>query len=86
LCDNGYLLFFSDPNIAPQFLKDSRQLTGDIDAVYNIAMMLYLLAHANGAAYFLTTDDRIVKKLTDFSEIIVMNPTEFIKVLDNYDN
>ncbi len=38
------------------------------------------------ADYFLTTDDSIIKKLTGFQEIIVMNPTEFVKVLDNYDN
>ncbi len=39
-----------------------------------------------GAKYFLTTDDRIIKKLTGFTEILVMNPTDFIKVLDNDDN
>ena len=39
-----------------------------------------------GAKYFLTTDDRLIKKLTDFTEIQVMNPTDFIKVLDNGDN
>ncbi len=38
------------------------------------------------ATYFLTTDDRIIKKLKDFTEILVMNPTDFIKVLDTDDN
>ena len=39
-----------------------------------------------GATYFLTTDDRIIRKLTDFTQIHVMNPIDFIKVLDNGDN
>lgn len=39
-----------------------------------------------GAAYFLTTDDKIIKKLKRFTEILAMNPTDFIKVLENDDN
>jgi len=39
-----------------------------------------------GATHFLTTDDRIIKKSAAIPKITVMNPTEFIKVLDNYDD
>lgn len=38
------------------------------------------------AACFLTTDDILLKKLKNFDEIQVMNPTEFIRLLDNYDD
>ncbi|MDM8526946.1 hypothetical protein QUF58_01935 [Anaerolineales bacterium HSG24] len=50
LSKDGYLLFFSNPNSAPQFLNSSCelnrscQLTGEVDAVYDIAMMLDMLA------------------------------------------
>jgi hypothetical protein len=33
--------------------------------------------------YFLTTDDKIIKKLSGFNEVQVISPTEFIKVLDD---
>ena len=38
------------------------------------------------AQYFLTTDDKILKKLSKFSEIKVIDPIEFVKVCDNYDS
>ena len=38
------------------------------------------------AACFLTTDDILLKKLRNFDEIQVMNPTEFIRLLDEYDD
>ncbi|MDM8530552.1 hypothetical protein QUF63_05220 [Anaerolineales bacterium HSG25] len=50
LSEDGYLLFFSDPNSASRFLdasgqNNSRQLTGEVDAVYDIALLLHLLAN-----------------------------------------
>lgn len=47
LSEGGYLLFFRDPASAAQFLNGRRHLTGEVDAVYNLAMVLYLLAHKN---------------------------------------
>jgi predicted nucleic acid-binding protein len=38
------------------------------------------------ADYFLTTDDRLLGKAILVSGVKLMNPTEFVKVLDNYDN
>jgi predicted nucleic acid-binding protein len=38
------------------------------------------------ANYFLTTDDKILKKLSKFPEIKVIDPIEFVKVIDNYDS
>lgn len=38
------------------------------------------------AQYFLTTDDKILKKLLNFTEIKVIDPIEFVKVFDNYDS
>lgn len=35
-----------------------------------------------GCDYFLTTDDLILKKMVGNSEIIAVNPTDFIKVID----
>jgi predicted nucleic acid-binding protein len=37
-------------------------------------------------AYFLTTDDLIQKKMQNISEIKVLNPVEFIKIIEEYDN
>ena len=34
------------------------------------------------AAYFLTTDDEILKKCSTYSEISVINPLEFLKILE----
>lgn len=33
-------------------------------------------------AYFLTTDDQVLKKMANISEISVLNPTDFIKIID----
>jgi predicted nucleic acid-binding protein len=38
------------------------------------------------AQYFLTTDDKILKKLLSFKEIKVIDPITFVKIFDNYDN
>jgi len=38
------------------------------------------------AQYFLTTDDKILKKLLTFQEIKVIDPIEFVKICDNYDS
>ena len=35
------------------------------------------------AEYFLTTDDKLLNKLAGDKRIIAINPTDFIKVLDN---
>lgn len=35
------------------------------------------------AEYFLSTDDKLLNKLTGDKRIVAMNPTDFIKVLDN---
>jgi len=39
-------------------------------------------AIGGGAEYFITTDDGILKKLVRYNKIVVINPTEFIKILD----
>ncbi|CAN5408444.1 hypothetical protein BH10ACI1_BH10ACI1_21930 [soil metagenome] len=38
------------------------------------------------AEYFITTDDGILKKISKFDKILVINPTDFIKKLKDYDN
>jgi len=38
------------------------------------------------AQYFLTTDDKILKKLSTIKEIKVIDPIEFIKLFENYDS
>ena len=38
------------------------------------------------AEYFITTDDGILKKTSKFDKILVVNPTDFIKKLKDYDN
>lgn len=38
------------------------------------------------ADYFLTTDDRLLGKAILVYGVKLINPTEFVKVLDNYDN
>ncbi|MEZ4633041.1 MAG: PIN domain-containing protein [Deinococcales bacterium] len=38
------------------------------------------------AHYFLTTDDRILKRLSEMAEIQVINPIDLVKVLDGYVN
>jgi predicted nucleic acid-binding protein len=35
-----------------------------------------------GCTYFLTTDDGILKKMTNHSEIIVLNPIDFIRTIE----
>jgi len=34
----------------------------------------------------ITTDDKILNKLSKFAEIKVIDPIEFVKVFDNYDS
>jgi predicted nucleic acid-binding protein len=34
------------------------------------------------AEYFLTTDDKLLKKLTGFKELVVINPVSFIPILE----
>ncbi|MBE2224044.1 MAG: PIN domain protein [Anaerolineae bacterium] len=43
-------------------------------------------AVAANADYFLTTDDKLLNKTDLIKDVKLMNPTEFVKVLDNYDN
>ena len=38
------------------------------------------------AEYFLTTDDKILRKLSNLNEIKVIDPVTFIKRFDVYDN
>jgi hypothetical protein len=38
------------------------------------------------ADYFLTTDDKLLNKTDLITDVKLINPTEFVKVLDNYDN
>ena len=40
-------------------------------------------AIAGQAQYFLTTEEKIIKKLSEFNEVQVISPTEFIKVLED---
>lgn len=35
-----------------------------------------------GAKYFLTTDDGILKKSNRFKNIVILNPTDFIRLID----
>ncbi len=35
-----------------------------------------------GAEYFITTDDGILKKAERYNNIVIINPTEFVKILD----
>ncbi|MCF8365290.1 MAG: hypothetical protein K9H16_05885 [Bacteroidales bacterium] len=34
------------------------------------------------AEYFITTDDGILKKLNRFDNIVILSPTDFIKIID----
>lgn len=43
-------------------------------------------AVAANADYFLTTDDKLLNKTDLIKDVKLMNPIEFVKVLDNYDN
>jgi predicted nucleic acid-binding protein len=36
-----------------------------------------------GCEYFLTTDDQVLKKMNNNSDIAVLNPTDFIKIIEN---
>jgi len=38
------------------------------------------------AEYFLTTDDKILRKLSHLNEIKVIDPVTFIKIFEVYDN
>lgn len=38
------------------------------------------------AEYFLTTDDKILRKLSNWNEIKVIDPVTFIKIFEVYDN
>ncbi len=38
------------------------------------------------AIYFLTTDDKLLKKLTGYDGIQAINPVDFIRISDDYDN
>jgi len=38
------------------------------------------------AEYFLTTDDKILRKLSNLNEIKVIDPVTFIKIFEVYDN
>ena len=35
------------------------------------------------AEYFLTTDDKLLKKLAETKELVVINPVNFIPILEN---
>ncbi len=35
-----------------------------------------------GAEYFITTDDGILKKAEHYNNVAIINPTEFVKILD----
>jgi hypothetical protein len=43
-------------------------------------------AIAANADYFLTTDDKLLNRANLIVDIKLMNPTEFVKVLDDYGN
>jgi predicted nucleic acid-binding protein len=43
-------------------------------------------AVASGCEYFLTTDDIIQKKTQNVKEIKILNPIEFIKLIEEYGN
>ena len=38
------------------------------------------------ANYFLTTDDKLIKKLSDIGEIQVINPVDMIGIIDEHDD
>jgi predicted nucleic acid-binding protein len=38
------------------------------------------------AVYFLTTDDKLIKKLSDVDEIQVINPVDMVGIIDEHDD
>ena len=38
------------------------------------------------ASYFLTTDDKLIKKLPDIAEIQVINPVNMVGIIDEHDD
>lgn len=38
------------------------------------------------ASYFLTTDDKLIKKLSNLAEIQVINPVNMVGIIDEYDD
>jgi predicted nucleic acid-binding protein len=48
---------------------------------------LHLASAVEGEAdFFLTTDDKILRKVTDFEGVIVLDPIRMVEKIDEYDN
>lgn len=48
---------------------------------------LHLASAVEGKAdFFLTTDDKILRKVTDFEGVIVLDPIRMVGKIDEYDN
>lgn len=78
---------FSPPCIieeTPTLLAKAKQLLG-FGIKTKDALHLAAAIEAN-ADYFLTTDDRLLNKAAYITDIKLINPTAFVKVLDDYDN
>lgn len=47
---------------------------------------LHIISASYGKAdYFLTTDDKICKKINEYKDMIILNPIDFVKIIEEYD-
>ena len=65
-------------------LEKAKQLRG-FDIRPKDALHIAAAVEAN-ADYFLTTDDKLLNKTSSITDVTLMNPTEFVKVLEDYDD
>ena len=73
-----------DVNETVTLLENARKLL-DFGIKAKDALHVAAAMEAN-ADYFLTTDDQLLNKTTQITAVKLMNPTEFVKVLEGYDN
>jgi hypothetical protein len=69
---------------SPELLGLAKGLT-DIGIGVGDALHLAASAEAN-ADFFLTTDDKILRKLTDFEGVIVLDPIRMVAKIDEHAN
>jgi predicted nucleic acid-binding protein len=66
----------ADVEETPEVLHRAMEITGR--SVPPTDSLHIACALAAGCAFFLTTDDRIVKKMRGYSGVVVMDPTQFV--------
>jgi predicted nucleic acid-binding protein len=66
----------ADVEETPEVLRRAKEITGR--GVQPTDALHIACAMAAGCAFFLTTDDLIVKKMRGYSGILVMDPTQFV--------